>query len=290
MIAEPRRYKLAEMVKAGQYDRTEAYFSKDFSIIQKFRSDALAPWVKLGFPYVCSDWRLILFRSGSIKLQIGLKVCKTKGPSPFVAIAPPGTTILPLEVYADSEVSMVGFSGLSALEQYVPLPGFCVYTPPKIKFERLELTCAYLNALAHRDPSFSVLEDGFRLLADDVLNSVSLGARNVHGHIRNLFFSLLMSRGAISHPVSYYAKLLKVTPAVLNAAVKSVEPKETPLSLINRALILQAKVLLLHSDSTAEGIAKALGLSGGPYFCRFFKRETGMTPTEYCEHARAGVA
>ncbi|MBR2030617.1 MAG: helix-turn-helix domain-containing protein [Alistipes sp.] len=47
------------------------------------------------------------------------------------------------------------------------------------------------------------------------------------------------------------------------------------------AVALQAKLLLRSTKHTIEQIAEELNFSTTPYFCRFFKREVGITPTEY---------
>ena len=50
---------------------------------------------------------------------------------------------------------------------------------------------------------------------------------------------------------------------------------------LNRRLVLQAKVLLRGGTEPIGDIAFALGFDEQGSFARFFKRETGMTPTEY---------
>ena len=44
-----------------------------------------------------------------------------------------------------------------------------------------------------------------------------------------------------------------------------------------------ARVLLKQSEKTVLQISEDLGFPNAPFFCRYFKRETGMTPSEYRE-------
>ena len=82
------------------------------------------------------------------------------------------------------------------------------------------------------------------------------------------------------HDVSHYAELLNISSNYLSRIVSQIGGG-TAIDMINRSVILQAKVLLKNSDMNIENISEQLNFPNSPYFCRFFKRETGMTPTEY---------
>ncbi len=58
----------------------------------------------------------------------------------------------------------------------------------------------------------------------------------------------------------------------------------TPIAYLNRYRINQAKNLLLTSEQTITEIAMALGFSSSSYFSQVFRRETGMSPSEYQEY------
>ncbi len=50
---------------------------------------------------------------------------------------------------------------------------------------------------------------------------------------------------------------------------------------INRATLIQAKVLLKNKDILVSEVADRLNFPSQSAFGFFFKRETGMTPSEY---------
>lgn len=82
------------------------------------------------------------------------------------------------------------------------------------------------------------------------------------------------------YDLSFYAEKINISPQYLSRVV--LETSGTAASdWINRGVTLQAKLLLLSSQLTIEQIAEELHFSTTPYFCRFFKREVGKTPTEY---------
>ena len=62
----------------------------------------------------------------------------------------------------------------------------------------------------------------------------------------------------------------------------------SPAEEIRRVRIDQAKHLLVETDGTMAGIARAAGFSSPNQFCETFRRETGVSPTEFRSQYRAG--
>lgn len=80
--------------------------------------------------------------------------------------------------------------------------------------------------------------------------------------------------------VQAFAQMLHVTPNHLNKCVKKTLNK-TAQSLLNEMLILEAKSLLKYSNLTISQIAYRLCESTPSNFSRFFKNQTGITPSDY---------
>jgi AraC family transcriptional regulator, transcriptional activator of pobA len=80
--------------------------------------------------------------------------------------------------------------------------------------------------------------------------------------------------------ITFYAQHLNVSPNHLNKVVKQTTGKQAS-SLIAEMLILEAKVLLKHSELSISEIAYKLGFVDQSYFSRFFKTHTGDTPKAY---------
>ena len=57
---------------------------------------------------------------------------------------------------------------------------------------------------------------------------------------------------------------------------------------ISRCRISEARRRLAETDETVIAIGASLGFSSCAYFCRFFKAEAGLTPSEYRLHCRSG--
>ena len=61
-------------------------------------------------------------------------------------------------------------------------------------------------------------------------------------------------------------------------------PEETGMRIgeyLTRLRIERAKTLLMHTDIPSSSIATRIGISSQQYFCRLFKKETGLSPQEY---------
>ena len=82
--------------------------------------------------------------------------------------------------------------------------------------------------------------------------------------------------------VKYMASELSISSRYLSDLLKQ-ETGKTALEHIHILLIMEAKNLLLSTDNTVAETAYQLGFENPPYFSRLFKKEIGLTPTEYRE-------
>ena len=77
-----------------------------------------------------------------------------------------------------------------------------------------------------------------------------------------------------------YAYRLGITATHLNALLRR-GTGQTALAIIHDRLVLEAKRQLIYSSLTVNQIADALGFSEPAYFSRFFKRLTGLRPSDF---------
>lgn len=82
------------------------------------------------------------------------------------------------------------------------------------------------------------------------------------------------------HDVGSYADRLFITPGHLSEVIKQQSGKSA-IEHIHERLILEAKRLLFHTESSIKEIAYQLGFEEASYFNRFFKRIALQTPVEY---------
>lgn len=80
--------------------------------------------------------------------------------------------------------------------------------------------------------------------------------------------------------VSYYADRLCITPKHLSAVVKEISGR-TAGEWIEEYVTMEAKVLLKSTDLTIQEIASKLNFTNQSFFGKYFKHQTGYSPTEY---------
>ncbi|WP_074489176.1 AraC family transcriptional regulator [Mucilaginibacter polytrichastri] len=102
------------------------------------------------------------------------------------------------------------------------------------------------------------------------------------------FLMLLESNYLQVRNTDFYAGKLGISSKRLNQILKEKLDK-TGMQLIHDRIILEAKRLIIHSESTIKEIAYDLGFSDRPYFSRFFKKQTGQTPDAFQKQALSHV-
>jgi AraC family transcriptional activator of pobA len=80
--------------------------------------------------------------------------------------------------------------------------------------------------------------------------------------------------------VADYARTLGVSPGHLSACCRA-GGRPGPGARIRARLALEARRLLLYTGDTAAEIAEGLGFTDPAYFARFFRRETGLSPSAF---------
>lgn len=82
--------------------------------------------------------------------------------------------------------------------------------------------------------------------------------------------------------ISDYAEQMCLTENRLNRICKSFTGK-TAFEILQDRILLEAQRYLVYTAAPLAEIAFILGLNDTAYFCRFFKRRTGLTPSAYRE-------
>ena len=94
-------------------------------------------------------------------------------------------------------------------------------------------------------------------------------------------FAVLLSEYChISRDVKFYADKLCITPDYLYKLTQKgmeMSPKE----IIDQQIIIEIKTYLTNTDLSVKNIAAELHFDDSSYMCRFFRRLTGVSPTEY---------
>ena len=94
------------------------------------------------------------------------------------------------------------------------------------------------------------------------------------------FLSLVFDRERTPLSVSQYAQILGVTANYLNKTVKA-QTHRTAIDWIEVARLNIAKQLLRDQSVPIMEVAQRAGMEDQSYFSRFFKKKTGLTPSQF---------
>ena len=94
------------------------------------------------------------------------------------------------------------------------------------------------------------------------------------------FRQLVCENFVMIRSVQEYADLIGISTTHLRDTVKEVTGY-SPGQIIRQEIIYEAKRMLANTIATTAEIGYALNFEDTSYFSRFFKRETGLSPTDY---------
>lgn len=98
--------------------------------------------------------------------------------------------------------------------------------------------------------------------------------------ITNDFIRLVIRKCGEERQLDYYADELGITPKYLSSVISQSTGKHA-LKWIEEYTILSAKKLLKNTNLSVQDISVRLHFLSASDFCRYFRRNTGMTPNTY---------
>ncbi len=94
------------------------------------------------------------------------------------------------------------------------------------------------------------------------------------------FIQLVSKYGYKNRHIDFYASHLFISPRYMSALIKKVSGKSAK-EWIDDAVITRIKIELKHTDKQVRQISDEMDFPNPSFFCKFFKRMTGITPKEY---------
>ncbi|WP_448104328.1 helix-turn-helix domain-containing protein [Pedobacter panaciterrae] len=99
-------------------------------------------------------------------------------------------------------------------------------------------------------------------------------------HIIRKFNLLVEANFKSEHSVSFYAGQLCKSPKTLSNLF-AIFNQKTPSQLIQERIIVEAKRLLYYTDKSVKHITFELGFEDMAYFSNFFKKNMGLSPSDF---------
>ena len=103
-------------------------------------------------------------------------------------------------------------------------------------------------------------------------------------HVLQEFYALVTRHFREEHFVAFYARELAISEQYLSRIVRRGTGKSVG-QILNDLLTMEASTLLDTTKESIGEIALRLGFSDTPGFCKFFRRQTGLTPLGFRKRA-----
>lgn len=143
-----------------------------------------------------------------------------------------------------------------------------------------EILMSYINLITYKACSYlsSYLET-------QAAENENLRKRNQEYF--NKFMSLLTQNFKNERSLGFYAAKLCITPKYMTSLIKRTSGKSA-LEWINDCVIFEAKNLLKYSEMSIQEISEYLSFSNQSFFSQYFKRFSGLSPSDYRSQPQPG--
>lgn len=100
-----------------------------------------------------------------------------------------------------------------------------------------------------------------------------------HEVFRDLI-NLLVTNARKHREVQYYAERLNITPKYLSVVTGDIIGQSAK-KVIDNFILMEVKLELRVTDNTIQEISDSFNFPDHAFFCKFFKKQTGLTPKQY---------
>ena len=268
------------------------FINAEFGFVTSF-SKMETTIFKIGQPYRLQEGRIAIITNGRARVLINL-IEYIFRPN-YISLIAPGSIIQIIETSQDFDAHMMAIE-----HNFLPVSGkeeFFAHFLQRKKNLLLPLTTTEQVQIENfitvmwdvlQEPVFR--KEVIQHLLAGLLYNIEYIAKNKgqsessplthQNDIFQRFISLVNTYCKTERNVSFYADKLCLTPRYLNTVIRQAS-QQTVMDWINQSIILEAKVLLKHSNLLVYQISDELNFPNPSFFSKFFKRMTGMTPQEY---------
>lgn len=265
---------------------------QDFWMLESVGGPIISSLTQQPIKFAASTW--IVVYHGEFKADINLKSYDFKGPA---LINVRSTQIMqPQAVSPDLEAAVMVFS--KRISENLLL--FVNNTPLASVFPRHPV----VPIPAEIVPAFREFFDSTRQLLNDITNPYGSQAllhqillfifetgykcflpykdevRTKPARLSDHYLELVQENFRKERFLDFYADKLEITTKHLSRTVRQ-QTGYTAVDWIERFVILEAKVLLKSSNLTIQQISDELNFPSQSFFGKYFKKVTGMSPTDF---------
>ncbi len=254
--------------------------------------------IRVTYPYRSSGYKLIYVAKGVLKFTINL-ITYTLEKNESIGIIPK-SVIQILEISDDLRIISINFSTKFIFDNYfnkagIDTFGYLTYNNvPKLQFKKqegkiLKMLAKMLKFYNQQENSIykkELIRNTFGVI---IYNYAEIFKRaypdlkielSRQEELTARFWNILQENVKIERTVQFYADALNVTTGHLSKILKEVTGK-TASQLIESAVIVEARLLLVDPKLSVAQIAEELQFPDQSIFGKYFKKHVGLSPSAY---------
>ena len=268
------------------------YFSQELGVIRG-SSELFRLVMQQKPPFCIDDHRLGIVIQGEATINFNLQDCHLSAGT--LVYLGPGTIITPVSISDDLKIL-----GIALFDKF-PMPFAPEQLPAAFNGQMrdfqlqadkpaFEAACSIIETLwqvvrqhDYNRQTASSLVAALMHHYDGLYHRLAEQQQAKRSREQTIFdrFLYLVNRHAThQRQIDFYASQMCLTGRYLGTVVSQAS-NVTAKEWIDRALILRIKVELKHTDKTIAQIADDMHFPNPSFFCKYFRRLTGTTPTEY---------
>lgn len=296
-MRQPEKFSIQKVYdNLDDIERTKKtiYINKGFAVSIRI-PNGIGRFLNFNTPYLIEEYRMGFVKKGSFKSVINLKeYALDKGCMVFVS---PGTIAEP--IYSSEDLELAGV--------VIPQDMFHLATrnviPDIFNGERkagakrmttdefnlindlFDVLLRLVNTTGANTPeTYGMISTIANCYNSQFLKDMEFSATNQSAtSIFNRFINMVSANCGKQRKVGFYADKICVTERYLSTVISQTSGV-TAKDWIDKAVITQAKLLLIYGNRQVIQIADELNFPNPSFFCKYFKRLVGCTPHEYRSH------
>ena len=283
---------LKQLIEGKDEDLANNYISRNMAVARNVRLNLIKDQI-VGQPTLMPEMRILMIKNGWAEPVINMMERRFEtGDLVFL-----GTNGILQYKDASSDVQGIGLSISDelfslAIGNRIPqafdghLRHFQLHLQPEEQEYLDQLHLMLYRHLRQQDGSSQVtlhLLSAFLWYVDHLWSQHEQTHRQSQSREQRLFtdFIQLVSEFAPEHhTIDFYASHLCLTPRYMSTIVRQVSGKSAK-QWIDAALVTRIKIELKHTDKSVANICDDFNFPNPSFLTKFFKRMTGMTPSQF---------
>ena len=290
---------LKQLLDADDQRLTNNYISQNLAVARNVHLSLIKEQFSEGSPLLMPEMRMLLLKSGWVEPTVNLTEQRFEagdldflGPHGIVQFRQASSETTGIGISMSNELFSLALGGHTpkAFDGHVRDFHFHLQPDEMNFFDRLHELLYNSTRAKPQNPQVTLhLISALLWQVDHLWSRHEEESRRTQSREQRLFtdfIRLVNQHAAQQHNIGFYADHLFLSPRYMSTMIKQISGRAAK-EWIDDAIITRIKVELRHSDRPITTISDQMNFPNVSFFCKYFKRLTGMTPMRYRMNANA---